>query len=87
MKETKENNMAWWDHEELKSLESRSERYVLVFPEDYTAEYVRQTALKVLQHPKHFSNLQERAKQMLNYGLSSTEKPKFKVKYVSRRSE
>ena len=27
--------MAWWDHEELKSLENRSERYKREFPEEY----------------------------------------------------
>lgn len=28
--------MAWWDHEELKSHENRSDRYILAFPEKYT---------------------------------------------------
>lgn len=33
--------MAWWDHEELKSKDSRSDRYILAFPNEYTFEEVQ----------------------------------------------
>lgn len=32
--------MAWWDHEELKPREYRSDRYIIAFPSEYSTEEV-----------------------------------------------
>lgn len=32
--------MAWWDHEELKSPNDRSDRYIVTFPREYTSKQV-----------------------------------------------
>jgi hypothetical protein len=77
--------MAWWDHEELKSLADRSTRYVLAFPEEYDDDFVRSTALEVLQNPKSYPYLQESAKRLLSYGLEKGQKPKFRVKCISKK--
>lgn len=37
--------MAWWDHEELKQPENRSDRYKLAFPEEYDHTEIRQLKL------------------------------------------
>lgn len=44
--------MAWWDHEELKSPEMRSDRYITAFPSGYSPEQVAaaQRRLDMVNH-------------------------------------
>lgn len=39
--------MAWWDHEELKSPADRSDRYIVSFPDEYTAEEVAAAQIRL----------------------------------------
>jgi hypothetical protein len=36
--------MAWWDHEDLKSPENKSDRYKLAFPEHYSSAELKEAA-------------------------------------------
>lgn len=38
--------MAWWDHEELKAPENRSDRYILAFPSEYPNYIVEQARIR-----------------------------------------
>lgn len=41
--------MAWWDHEELKPVELRSDKYKVAFPEFYTKEEVEQAKQRITE--------------------------------------
>lgn len=78
--------MAWWDHEELKEMKMRSDRYILTFYEEYETipEMVRNAAFRAIQKPRIYNdNVRfEYVTKLLSYGLKNGEKPKFRVPYV-----
>jgi hypothetical protein len=54
--------MAWWDHEELKAPADRSDRYVLAFPSEYSAERVIEAIRHIYGGDKPVKILEERKK-------------------------
>lgn len=50
--------MAWWDHEELKSPEHRSDNYKLAFPDEYTAQEVQDARDRVNGVKKSNQNIE-----------------------------
>lgn len=75
--------MAWWDHEELKSREMRSDRYIVTFYEEYSdmPHLVREAALRKLQDPRVYNDsLYARyMSKLLSYGTPPNQKPRFRV--------
>ena len=45
--------MAWWDHEELKAHEDRSDKYKLAFPNEYTEEELVDAFRRTVRKTKH----------------------------------
>lgn len=40
--------MAWWDHEELKAPENRSDRYKVTFPEEFSSREVAEAQARLI---------------------------------------
>jgi hypothetical protein len=69
--------MAWWDHEELKSLPDRSDRYKVAFPEHYSAEEVREAAERlgisgvIITNQSHKANQSDMLEQGIHDALAN----------------
>lgn len=57
--------MAWWDHEDLKSRGSKSDRYKLTFQQDYSQDELVRAAKRVLSSGNAGESLKDKAKKIL----------------------
>lgn len=70
--------MAWWDHDELKEMKMRSDRYNLKFYEECVTipEMIRNAALRAIQESRFYN---DNSRYVYITKLLS---PRFRVPYV-----